>query len=112
MLTTSHAGTRLESVTTTAPVDPFTFGIFVGQCVQMLFVCQAVQVASAMLSEQPYVASPESGSRTRQSLGAMGLTQIPGPRKVRLSAAERAQQKAIADARKAGFEGGRFTGCR
>jgi hypothetical protein len=94
-----------------------SFGLFVDQCTYRVCTAQGfaqgMQVAMAMLAgaqPKPYVASAESGSLTRQALGAMGVENVPGPRSRRLSAAERAQIEATRKARAMGFERGRFVG--
>lgn len=90
------------------------FAQFVDRCAQALAFWQGVQLMAMVAASQsrPYVATAESSAATRQALGAEGLTHVPGPRSVRLTAAERRDQEHKDRCRRLGYLNGRFIGER
>ena len=74
------------------------------QCCAMLTAIQHQQVQAQQ--NRPYKPTEASATKTRQALGAMGLSHVPGPRKRRPTAAEQAAEQA----RKMGFDKGKFVG--
>ncbi len=86
------------------------FARTVEQAHHNMSVMAGMQAMMSMFSA--YQASAASGSATRQSLGAMGLTETRGPSS-RLTPSERRAAEVKANAAKLGFGArGRFVGAR
>jgi hypothetical protein len=89
------------------------FALFVDRLREQHVFAQAFVLGALSVGvtrPRPYTPTDESASATRRELGAMGVTNVPGPRKVKLTAAQRRDLEAKAQAERMGFVGGRFVG--
>jgi hypothetical protein len=97
--------------------DSADFALFIDSTIAAYdFVAGMSAMATAFAAAQrtarpaPYTATPESGAATRQVLGAHGITNIPGPRSSRMTAAQRREVETKVAAARLGFDRGRFVG--
>jgi hypothetical protein len=99
-------------VTKTSPAD-VSFALLAEQLRDQCSFAQgfvACALAVCSTRPRPYTATPTSASATRRELKALGLNDVPGPRSERLTAAQRRELEAKENARRMGFERGRFVG--